>query len=156
MKRMVVGFAFDEYGEEVVLVEKRKPAWQEGRINGIGGHIEPGESPLTAMVREAGEEVPNDRLLGVEWQPFAQLMGPGFEVHCFRAFVPMAQWGDGMPMDGVYLDTEEGLLAISRVDDLPRDVLNNLRWLIPLALDRERDAEVPHSPPLLVGVSYGP
>lgn len=52
----VVGYAFrSDYGA-VALIEKRKPAWQAGKLNGIGGKIEPGESPEAAMSREFLEE----------------------------------------------------------------------------------------------------
>jgi 8-oxo-dGTP pyrophosphatase MutT (NUDIX family) len=32
---------------EVLLIEKQKPAWQRGKLNGVGGKIEPGENPST-------------------------------------------------------------------------------------------------------------
>jgi 8-oxo-dGTP diphosphatase len=55
MTDFVVGFAFDDLGR-VALVRKARPAWQAGKLNGIGGHIEPGESPVDAMDREFMEE----------------------------------------------------------------------------------------------------
>lgn len=51
----VVGFAFDEQGS-VALIQKKRPAWQQGRWNGIGGHIEQDESGAAAMAREFTEE----------------------------------------------------------------------------------------------------
>lgn len=54
--RYVLGFIFDTNGREVVLIEKRRPAWQAGLLNGIGGKIEAGETPLQAMERECREE----------------------------------------------------------------------------------------------------
>jgi hypothetical protein len=35
-KRYVLGFMFDQH-DNVLLVEKSKPAWQAGKYNGIGG-----------------------------------------------------------------------------------------------------------------------
>lgn len=59
----VVGYAFRaDYGA-VALIEKRKPAWQAGKLNGIGGKIEPDESPAGAMSREFAEEA------GVHFRP---------------------------------------------------------------------------------------
>ncbi len=52
----VAGFYFSECGERVALIRKLKPEWQRGWLNGIGGKVEPGESPLSAMVREFEEE----------------------------------------------------------------------------------------------------
>jgi 8-oxo-dGTP pyrophosphatase MutT (NUDIX family) len=36
----------------VVLMMKRRPHWQGGRWNGVGGRVEPGEDIFTAMHRE--------------------------------------------------------------------------------------------------------
>lgn len=55
----VVGFAFDAYGA-VALINKQKPEWMKGRWNGIGGKIEPGETPQAAMQREFKEEAGQD------------------------------------------------------------------------------------------------
>lgn len=52
--RLVVGFVFR--GKEVVLILKNRPDWQAGRLNGVGGRVEAGESPKEAMVREFKEE----------------------------------------------------------------------------------------------------
>jgi 8-oxo-dGTP diphosphatase len=56
MKRYVVGFMFDEQMKNVLLIVKDHPEWQAGKLNGIGGHIETGETPVEAMVREFYEE----------------------------------------------------------------------------------------------------
>lgn len=40
----------------VALIRKARPSWQAGRLNGIGGSIEPGETALSAMRREFEEE----------------------------------------------------------------------------------------------------
>jgi len=44
-------------GEDVLLLRGAadKPLWA-GRLNGVGGHIEPGEDPLTSARREVQEE----------------------------------------------------------------------------------------------------
>ena len=56
MKHYVIGFAFSEDLSEVVLISKNRPAWQAGLYNGVGGHIEPGEYCIEAMIREFQEE----------------------------------------------------------------------------------------------------
>ena len=56
MKRYVIGFMFDNSMENVCLIQKNRPGWQAGKLNGVGGHIEPGEFPIDAMVREFCEE----------------------------------------------------------------------------------------------------
>jgi 8-oxo-dGTP pyrophosphatase MutT (NUDIX family) len=41
---------------DVMLIRKAKPAWQKGRLNLVGGKVEPGESFDQAAEREFGEE----------------------------------------------------------------------------------------------------
>jgi 8-oxo-dGTP diphosphatase len=53
----VVGFMFNPAENAVLLIRKRRPLWQEGKLNGIGGRIEEGETPEGAMRRECVEEV---------------------------------------------------------------------------------------------------
>lgn len=52
----VVGFAFDNTQSNLMMIRKNRPDWMAGRLNGIGGKIETGESPLQAMIRECQEE----------------------------------------------------------------------------------------------------
>ncbi len=61
-----MGFAVSFDGNEVLLLEKGKPAFLVGQWIGVGGHIEPGETALEAMVREAKEEADLNPL---DWQP---------------------------------------------------------------------------------------
>ena len=42
MTRYVAGFLVSDDRYYVALIRKKRPAWQEGRLNGIGGHIEGG------------------------------------------------------------------------------------------------------------------
>ena len=42
--------------DKVLLILKDKPAWQKGRLNLLGGKIEPGETPAEAAFRELKEE----------------------------------------------------------------------------------------------------
>ena len=72
MKRYVLGLAFTEDGS-VVMVRKNRPVWQAGKLNFVGGKVEPNEMYSDTMVREFLEET------GVETQKsdwrFAGLMG---------------------------------------------------------------------------------
>lgn len=62
----------------VALVEKNRPEWQKGRMNGIGGHIEEGEAPWDAMVREFWEET-GCRTEQLRWKNFVTLSGEDFK-----------------------------------------------------------------------------
>jgi 8-oxo-dGTP diphosphatase len=127
----VVGFLFSRFEDvdvrRVVLVLKARPSWQAGRFNGVGGKIEPGETPLDAMRREFCEET--GRFIE-EWEPFVMLGGDGWRVHFFRAFTDI-------PLDSDFatVKTDEPIVSV-KVSDIPSTpTLYNLRWLIPMALD---------------------
>lgn len=82
MKKYVVGFAFNDC--HVLLIQKQRPAWQKGLYNGLGGHIEKNEEPISAMVREFEEECgvvtkPSD------WEQFAIMKGNDWICYCFRS-----------------------------------------------------------------------
>jgi 8-oxo-dGTP diphosphatase len=121
------GFLFEE-GRRVLLVEKRRPAWQAGLLNGVGGKVEGGETPLDAMVREfreeAGLHVPAEA-----WRHFATLAGDnrGF-LYRVDFFVAHGRH------DGFAPGTDEPVSAFDAAA-LPPNTVWNVRWLIPLALD---------------------
>ena len=56
MKLLTVGIVFDAKLEQVLLVHKQKPDWQIGKLNGMGGKVEEGESVVECMSRECLEE----------------------------------------------------------------------------------------------------
>jgi 8-oxo-dGTP diphosphatase len=106
----------------VLLIRKRRPAWQAGRLNGVGGKIEPGEAPADAMRREFREEAALDT---DAWQHVLTLTGHHWQGHFYRAF------GDvdaARPLTDEPLERHPARL-------LPADVIPNLSWIIPLMLD---------------------
>lgn len=133
MQAYVCGFLFTLDRSRVLLIRKNRPAWQAGKLNGLGGKIEPGETPHQAMRREFIEEAGLD-LPESQWQHVLTLSGPddagsgrGWEGHFFRAF------GD---VNAVTAMTDEPL-EVHSVRSLPENVIPNLRWMIPLMLDDE-------------------
>src|SRR5690606_37644269 len=106
----------------VLLIRKNRPTWQAGKLNGIGGKIERGETPAEAMRREFREEAGLDR---TDWQECLTLTGPDWRGHFFRAF------GD---IDSARAITDEQL-EIHAVRPLPPDTIPYLHWMIPLLLD---------------------
>ena len=119
----VVGFLFDKDMSHVALITKDRPAWQKGRLNGIGGKLQVGELSMEAMAREANEEA---GVLGVKWQQFCVLSGPEFCLYCFFAIgdptLAKAQENEHV---GCY-DVE--LVLNGFVQTIP-----NVRWLIAMA-----------------------
>jgi 8-oxo-dGTP diphosphatase len=45
IQEYVVGLAFSMDNEDIALIKKKRPAWQRGKYNGIGGKVERNESP---------------------------------------------------------------------------------------------------------------
>ncbi len=110
----------------VWLIEKDRPAWQKGKLNGIGGHIKLGETPLQAMCREFREETG----VGIPWWQYTiKLFSDDWCVYVFRSFVP----------DKLFLSikqTTDELPHVVPVTELVHyGLIPNLRWMIPLQLD---------------------
>lgn len=51
-----VVFIFNAARSHVLLLKKLRPAQHKGLLNGLGGKIEPGETPLQCLTREVQEE----------------------------------------------------------------------------------------------------
>lgn len=127
MKKYVVGFLFNDDMNKVALIYKNRPDWQIGKLNGIGGHIEENELPYSAMVREFTEET------GVKidkWISFCQLSGINekYEVDFFYAT------SDRIFDVNSITDEKVEIFDVDQLNNLP--VIDNLKWLIPMCLDR--------------------
>lgn len=135
-KLYTVGFVFTNGNKDVLLVRKLKPLWQAGRLNGIGGKFEPGETAAQCIYREGYEEIGHH--LG--WDKFCVLRGGNFVCHFFCSHEQTIS----TPAQN---DVGENLVWASS-HALPDDVIPNLFWLIPLALDKtvRRPVEVIDAP----------
>lgn len=122
----MAGFLFSADREQVVLVQKINPEWQRGRLNGVGGKIEPfDESPVAAMVREFQEEA---GLLVNEWELFCKVKNRGNLTYFFRSFAD----GNVNHISGQEAE-KISAYPISELDGL--NTMPNLGWLIPMSLD---------------------
>lgn len=131
MKEYVAGFMKDS-SDRVALVRKNKPAWQAGKLNGIGGGIEPNETPIDAMTREWFEETYNWHS---EWERFAEIRFPETIVHFFKTRVPLLPAFPVVNDIGERLEVWDYDAAISSSVTLP-----NLKWLLPVAF-KDPDAK---------------
>lgn len=127
----VVGLIFDVNGERILLIKKNKPEDLRGKLNGIGGKIEPNESVKAAIIREVVEEA-GWRIPPANWEYFLKLSAYYKEeirnLYFFRTFQVLA--------NKLYEQrTAEELVVIPTANLWAQPVVNNLRWIIPLALD---------------------
>lgn len=133
MIKYVLGFAFTESKQMVVLIEKQKPEWQKGKFNGVGGKVEESDpDPMYAMTREFQEET---GVLIHTWDHFADMvfendiMGGGAIVHCFRTFTNQV-------IECKTIEQEK--IVIIHSDELNKyPVIKNLLILIPMAMDND-------------------
>ena len=129
----VVGFAFSEDCTRVVLVKKKRPDWQAGKLNGVGGHIESGETPYEAVSREFKEEtgvlIPQWR-----WGMLATLI---CQPHKGKVFFFSTLMHPAVGIENVHTVTDEEIGVYSSCFfATANEVIPSLHWLIPLALDR--------------------
>lgn len=122
-----VGFPILPDRTGLALIWKQRPDWQRGRLNGIGGRIENGETPLECMDREASEEA---GLPGLRWELVASLAAAraGFHVHFFAAYDDRAHSALTMTDELVEFFPTSSLWGLPLVP--------NLRVIVPLALDQ--------------------
>lgn len=127
VQRYVAGFYFANGDRQVALVKKTHPAWQAGKWNGIGGHVEPGEAFHQAMVREFEEET------GVvtsesDWRYVVNLIGDGWMVGFFAM--------RGAEFRGLVNEDNGEWISFVCVDQIQYlNTIPNLRWIVPLCLD---------------------
>lgn len=120
---------------DVVLIRKNKPDWQRGKLNGIGGKVEHGETIRRAMQREFEEETgcwtsQND------WRQVAVLSysdknGQGDHATIFFFEMRDEHWNRKIETK---TDEKVDWYDVNAIITSPT-IVPNLRWLIPLALE---------------------
>ena len=117
---------FDTECKSVALIEKKRPKWQSGKLNAIGGHVEDDEFSLSAMVREFYEET------GLEtkheqWLHVTQLQGDGYIVDFYTSIGPIRD---------LKTTTDEQIIVFGIDCITDENAIPNLTYLIPMALLR--------------------
>lgn len=123
----VCGFYFDSKFQQVVLIWKNKPAWQKGKLNGVGGKIEKEESPITAMRREFHEET---GILHGEWVDLVVLTGDDWRVYFFCAIGKVNEFEYAESQE----EEEVAKIEVGRLHEY--DHIPNLEWLVPMAINK--------------------
>jgi 8-oxo-dGTP diphosphatase len=133
-KRYVLGFAFDRY-DNILLIQKTRPDWQSGLLNGAGGHIEPSDaSEVSAMVREFLEET-GLATHKKDWRPVIKMNESGvWQVKVFTAKFENLDFSD---LDGKNTDTDETIRIVHYMDVFKdQRLISNVPWLIGMCLDK--------------------
>ena len=135
MIHYVLGFLFRGNGRDVLLIHKaRGPSNVRGRLNGVGGKVNPGEPPFAAMRRESIEECGVD----VSWTRYGSMGSAGlWECDLFFAEDDHAEprtLDPTEPIDWCRADSPGGPFV---------SIVDNLRVLLAAAeLARDGDKEV--------------
>jgi len=125
MKHYVLGFVFNKAKDRVLLVEKREPKWQAGHWNGIGGKIEQDDkNPLSAMHRETSEELGRP----YDWEHCIIFVCPSGTVFVYKVIL------DRVQQEISFEQKEDEQLKVWPLDNLPENMMVNLKWMIPICL----------------------
>ena len=127
-KHYVLGFVFTPDPNYVLLIRKagRSFDWQQGKLNGVGGAVDAGETPVQAMQRECQEETGLDIR---EWKKFATLQFKTDLVHCYHT--TSAQFASARPEEGKNEPIE--IHSVADLTSPSTDVLYNVGWLVTMA-----------------------
>ena len=124
-----VGFLFSSDKKKVVLIRKNRPTWQSGRLNGVVGHVQDGETAEVCMHLEFHEGVWYNFLSAPTWHRYATMDSKDFVIDCFAAT------GD---VNACHGKTDEAIeiIEVNQINALRVvDMIENLPWLIAMAID---------------------
>lgn len=135
MKQWVGGFLFADIRTKVLLIRKDHPTWMRGKLNGVGGSIEHGESALDAMKREFLEET------GINirnWNHFASLSGSNEKgepwiVYWYVAAITSSKYHPPQVQTGENSEPVHWFSVDSIIDGCNGPIMPNLKWLILMA-----------------------
>lgn len=125
--RYVAGFLFNKDYTQVALVRKERPEWQRGKLNGIGGKVEKGETFDEAMTREFMEET---GYLTHTWDRFCKLEGHDYIVMFYSSIV----FTDDLKDVVRTMESEEIEVQPVSISIMESQIVPNLTWLIPMAM----------------------
>lgn len=149
MQDYVLGFVFDMYAKKVLLMKKKKPEWQAGFFNGIGGKVEEDDlNPYYAMTRECIEET-SVEIHHLDWKQFCTMRGRNcpdgdWNVYCLALYLTS-------PDDKHSFITNESELVVwfdlSDLHVMLPKLLGNIPWLVSMALDHRTNGNF--NPPFI-------
>ena len=135
MKHYTIGALFSKDFKYVLLIEKQRPAWQKGKLNFPGGHIEDGETAVECISREFEEET-GLLIQSQDWKHIGKINNDQNYFVEFFATVYRQEYGLAK------IKTDE-VCDWYKCQTLPNNVITNLRWLVPFAINtfKQGDAD---------------
>lgn len=119
-----LAFVFNRDLSKVLLIKKMKPIQHAGLLNGLGGKLEAHESHIDCVIREVEEEaglkISKSRLIDI-----GKMSWSNWEVSLWTCVIDTVE-SDDFPDSNV---------RWYPVSPLPKNVIENLEWLIPISLD---------------------
>jgi 8-oxo-dGTP diphosphatase len=132
VQKYTLGFVFNNDLTKVLLIHKLTPAWQNGKVNGPGGKVEGDDNgdSLKSIVREIKEET-DLTTTPEKWHYVGRHHSPTFDVDTF-SYVYEGKIEDAKSMEAQQIEWFD-------VSAIPENVIPNLKWLIPMALEKVQD-----------------
>ena len=133
----VCGFMFNQGLSKVALIRKNRPAFQKGKLNGVGGSLETADFSIwSCMAREFNEEA------GVEtdpnsWSYYATINGVNDDGEKFKVYF-FACKGDLTKLKTTS-DEEITIVDVNTIHALRTDLVDNTSWLVGGAVDFLKD-----------------
>ncbi len=76
MKSYTVGFVINKSHKLVLLINKNRPAWQKGALNGLGGRLQESETPNEGIARSVNREA-NIETNAEQWRKIGSIENDG-------------------------------------------------------------------------------
>jgi ADP-ribose pyrophosphatase YjhB (NUDIX family) len=120
-----IGAIFIDGLEQVLLINKLKPAWQAGLKNLPGGKKEPGENFEECISRKIMEEC-NLYIEPNRWMSIGTIMGEDYNCILLTAMITLDESRAVKSMEAEQLEW-------ANIFQLPMMCISNLYWLVPYA-----------------------
>jgi len=125
MKHYCLGFVISD--RQVLLIRKNSGR-MKGKTNGLGGTIEPNETPKQAISREVEEESAI-YIAPEEWSHVATVLGGGWKMEVFVTLVKI------LYSDDSWQSSDEGEVSFYGLSNLPQNMDLTAKWLLQMTYD---------------------
>lgn len=114
MKQLNVILLFHPDGKQMLMCRRQRDPYK-GKYNGVGGHVDPGETPLEAAYRELHEETGYTRS-DVELHPVVTMLyhHTDIELQCFAGQLTAAKEAHGDENPLFWLPLSENYFDLNR------------------------------------------